>query len=132
MARSMNNPVRRRAADWAKVVRAWKRSGETAAAFAESRGMSPRTLTWWKWKLASGDSSTSPPRKRRGRRSKGERRPSPSIPRLVAVEVQPDRDAGVAWELQNARGDALRVMSGIAPGDLARVLAVLFTGEDSP
>ena len=43
---------RRSAAEWADEVRAWQRSGQTAASYAVGRGFKPSTLSWWAWKLA--------------------------------------------------------------------------------
>lgn len=37
---------------WAKRVRQWVASGMTSAAFAASQGFNPRTLIFWKWRLA--------------------------------------------------------------------------------
>ncbi len=33
--------------EWAKRVDAWRRSGESAAIFAERHGWNPKTLAWW-------------------------------------------------------------------------------------
>jgi hypothetical protein len=56
------------------------------------------------------------------------------VPKFVTVEID-ERSAptehGVAWELESARGDVLRVRAAIAPGDLARVLAAFTAHEDS-
>lgn len=38
---------------WRKRVAAWQRSGLTCNAFAETQGINPSTLTWWKWRLGS-------------------------------------------------------------------------------
>jgi hypothetical protein len=38
---------RRSAAEWATIVAEWKRSGLTAEAFAEERGLAASTLAWW-------------------------------------------------------------------------------------
>jgi transposase len=35
------------ACEWARRVGAWRRSGESAAEYAERHGWNPRTLTWW-------------------------------------------------------------------------------------
>ena len=52
---------------------------------------------------------------------------------LVFIDMEPENGDYEPLLFSGCRrGDALRVMSGIAPGDLARVLDVLFTGEDSP
>lgn len=41
------------AAVWTERVAAWKRSGLSAEAFAARYAVSPKTLAWWKWKLAT-------------------------------------------------------------------------------
>ena len=38
-------------AKWEERVKAWKASGETAAAFARKEGISLRGLRWWRWRL---------------------------------------------------------------------------------
>ena len=38
-------------ATWTKRLGDWKQSGLDAAAFAAKVGVSPRTLTWWRWRL---------------------------------------------------------------------------------
>lgn len=38
---------------WAKRVERWKESGLTAAQFAAETGISPSSLSWWKWRLGS-------------------------------------------------------------------------------
>ena len=43
--------TRRTAAQWADEVRAWRRSGKTAAEYARRRGFKATTLSWWAWKL---------------------------------------------------------------------------------
>ena len=43
--------TRRTAAEWADEVRAWRRSGKTAAGYARRRGFKATTLSWWAWKL---------------------------------------------------------------------------------
>ena len=40
---------------WQKRVRRWKRSGLTAEEFAEGEGLSPRSLTWWSWRLRKAE-----------------------------------------------------------------------------
>lgn len=37
---------------WAHVVAEAERSDLSLRAFAEARGVNPRTLSWWKWRLA--------------------------------------------------------------------------------
>ncbi len=40
------------AKQWQARVEAWKRSGETAAQFAATRGLKAQQLRWWSWKLS--------------------------------------------------------------------------------
>lgn len=40
-------------ARWGELVRAWRASGETARAFATSRGVSDSSLRWWEKRLAT-------------------------------------------------------------------------------
>lgn len=37
--------------DWKRLVAALDVSGESAREFADSRGVNPRTLQWWRWRL---------------------------------------------------------------------------------
>jgi transposase len=99
-------------------VAAWQKSGKSADDFAASRGISPRTLTWWKWRLGSRAPSS-----------------SPAPLRLVPIQIEPTpltpspssplADATPAWELLTARGHVLRVHRGITAAELGAVLAAL-------
>jgi transposase len=50
--------VRRSRAEWAVLVGRWRRSGLTAAEFAERYDFSVHSLRWWSWKLASEGEET--------------------------------------------------------------------------
>lgn len=52
--------LRRRADDWATEVAAWKKSGQTAEAYARGRQMHPSTLRWWASRLARSASADAP------------------------------------------------------------------------
>ena len=109
---------RRSAKEWAALVRAWKRSGETAAQFAESRALSPRTLAWWKWRLKQGDATAA----------------VPSAVQLVPVRVSDDVRAHcdiegeLAWELEGPAGHVLRVRGRAAARALGEALAIVERG----
>ena len=45
--------ARASAAEWAKRVDRWDKSGMTAKAFAAKTGINASTLSYWKWKLAN-------------------------------------------------------------------------------
>lgn len=42
---------RRSAAQWKAIVEEWQGTGETANAFCEARGLSLKSLKWWRWSL---------------------------------------------------------------------------------
>src|SRR5262245_58574018 len=78
---------------WAKRIERWKDSGLTAKEFAAEIGISPRSLTWWRWRLASKPklAPPAPPVKRRRRQDKTKpATPSPmtfvEMPGVVASE----------------------------------------------
>lgn len=56
--------AKRSAAEWAKLVEAWRRSGVDGPRFATRVGVSIEQLRWWKWHLGKRDRETrsSPPR----------------------------------------------------------------------
>jgi transposase len=110
--------VRRTAGEWTRLVRAWKRSGLTAARFAASRGFSAQTLTWWRWRLSHA-------------KTRVEERPAV---RLLPVEVV-ESDAGAgpqpAWELVAASGHTLRVYDGADAEALRIVVDALTRGRST-
>jgi transposase len=52
MLRGMAGAKKIRAAEWAKRVERWQRSGLSAAEFGVREGLSGEQLSWWKWHLA--------------------------------------------------------------------------------
>ncbi len=121
MPTDSKHPQRRTAREWARVIAAWRKSGKSADEFAAARGLSPRTLTWWRWRLATKPvSPLLPPAPLRlvPVSLAAEPTPTPDPPRLPA-EVAP------AWEIVTARGHVLRVHRGIDGAELAAVLAAL-------
>lgn len=57
----------RAAETWAERVRAWRESGQTAAAFSAGRGFAAGTLKVWASRLQKAGSAPSTPPPRRGR-----------------------------------------------------------------
>jgi len=43
--------MRRTREQWAALIAAFERTNQTARAFCERRGISPRTFAWWRWQL---------------------------------------------------------------------------------
>lgn len=114
MSTNKTVPRRRTAKTWARLVAAWQKSGKSVDEFAEARGIAPRTLTWWRWRLTS--------------------RSSPPPLRLVPIQIEPSPpppapDTLPSWEIVTARGHVLRVHRGIADHELAAVLAALGIAE---
>ena len=109
-------PRRQSAGEWARLIEAWKKSGETAVDFAAAHGVKSGRLTWWKWKQTARTAA-----------------PSEDL-RLVTVEIAPTATATAsmspAWEITSACGDALRVYRSIAPAELAAVLSALRTSGE--
>jgi len=104
------------------LVKAWTKSGETAAVFAASRGVASQTLTWWKWRLSH-----------RADLPRVDEDDEREEMRLVAVQVEPPHtkaEATAAWELLTARGDVLRVYGGTVSSELVAVVQALVSGEE--
>lgn len=58
--------------EWRAEVEEFERSGMSVAAFVAERGLSPRTLAWWRWRLRRED----------------EPRPAATEPLFVPVSVE--------------------------------------------
>ena len=103
--------ARRSAGEWRRLVRAWDRSGQTAKDFATARGLSSRTLSWWKWRL-----SREPPAG------------APDEPRLLPVKIEPD-DSSVPepcrWDIVFAGGQVLQVYVPLETDELQSILRTL-------
>jgi hypothetical protein len=124
MADTIGIVVRRTHREWARLVRKWQRSGQSASAFGAAHRVNPSTLTWWKWRLGSDSGGVGPPAE---------------PPRLVPVDVVDDSverarvtadDNG--WELTTASGARLSVRGPLTGADLATVLATLTTKRGQP
>lgn len=95
---------RRSAKDWARLIREWKRSGQTAAQFASTYGLRPQALMWWRWRLGRSVRKPTTPAAAR------------SV-QLVRVQVEESggaqgaakTESDVAWELVAPSGHVLRV-----------------------
>jgi hypothetical protein len=107
--------TRQTAAEWAREVAAWRRSGLTAAAFASRRRLKASTLTWWAWKLRRDADP------QEGRELA-----------LVAVEVVDEADAaevGGGWELVTAAGHRLRGDGVLTPEAITALVGALVGGR---
>jgi hypothetical protein len=124
MADTLGIVVRRIHREWARLVRKWQRSSQTALAFSAAHRVNPRTLTWWKWRLGSDSDGVDPPT---------------GPPRLLPVDVIDEVversrvavDEG-GWELTTASGERLSVRGRLTGADLATVLATLAKKRGQP
>ena len=81
---------------WAELVRAWRASGQTARAFAMSRGISDSSLRWWEKQLAKRAAVSAPPPSPAARPARPTTR-SPLLARVVRPgDAVPDEDTGIA------------------------------------
>lgn len=104
----MTHAARRRsAAQWAQLLASWNHTTTSATDFAARLGVSPGTLSWWRWKLRHNHQLVA------------------SGARLVPVHVEPHDDTpndDIAWEFTSADGHSLRVHGEIDAASLALVL----------
>jgi hypothetical protein len=99
--------VRRTRMEWARLVRQWQRSGQTAREFGDAHGIRAGTLAWWKWRLSAAPSARE------------------STPRLVPVEVVDHDTRDGEWELTSASGARLRVRGALTGADIRIVVDAL-------
>lgn len=125
-------PTRRRtAAEWAELVESWKCSGQDAATFAATRGVTPKLLAWWRWQLARAPSAVA----KQSAAADGSPAENVGV-RLVPVEVTPEviQEAAVtpSWELSTPTGHVLRVHRSMAPGELRALLGSILSRGGRP
>ena len=104
-------PRRRSAREWARLVEDWKKSGQTVQDFAKRRGLPPRRLSWWKWRLAA--------------RSRGGEDGLRLVPVVAEPASVPGSMPATEWEVVTAGGHMLRLRGAMAAADVAVVLATL-------
>lgn len=95
---------------WARRVAQWKKSGQTAEAFAAKIGTTPATLSFYKWQLNAEQ-------KRDGRRNR--KRSKKAAPQFVELMSAITPDAPVEIE---TGGVVVRVRNGFDETTLKRVL----------
>lgn len=106
---------KRTAADWAKLVGGWRRSGLDGPQYAASTGLPIEQLRWWKWRLGKIAAATT------GARSTA----------MVRVEVRPPTadsplKLASASAIEISRGAwTVRVASDFDSHTLAQVLDVV-------
>ncbi|MBK9753435.1 MAG: hypothetical protein IPO88_08005 [Nannocystis sp.] len=90
---------------WRAHVRAWSASGQTCKGYAATAQINPRTLTWWKSKLAAAG-------------------PAPSFVEVTdpGTPTTAADDGVIELEVGNTR---IRVRGRVEPEALVRVLAAV-------
>jgi hypothetical protein len=108
---------------WAKRVERWKDSGLTAKEFSAETGINARSLSWWRWRLSSGE-PTSPRKRRRSRRSREADLTKAATAPLAFVEMTA---AVVREPIEIVLPSMLRVRvpTGFDDATLARLLDML-------
>jgi hypothetical protein len=89
---------------WRQTIAAWKRSAQTAAAFAAAQGVSVASLYAWRQELARRDAEQPPP-----------------APTFVPVHVVPEGRV----EVLLPSGLIVRVPAAADPAAVARLVAAL-------
>jgi hypothetical protein len=103
---------------WAKRVERWRESGLSAAEFAAEIGVTPKSLSWWKWQL--GKASAAPATKRRRKTAKV------AVSPLTFVEMSsPVRSEPI--EIVFPSGVRVRVPVSADAAALTRVIQALGT-----
>ena len=109
---------------WRERVDRWKASGLTGKEFAAKEDLSPRSLSWWGWRLrrsATGQSAQ-PPKPRRRRRKQRARKLS-FVP--VVVGKTRSAEAPTIIEVVLPSNLRVRVAAGIDETDLVRIVRAL-------
>lgn len=117
--------IRRNASQWLRLVKQWKRSGETATEFGARVEVKPRDLHSWRWRL-----------RKDGLLEVEEKAATPAQPAFVPIHV-----VSHAREFESERVDdqhvdivvdernTVRVLPGFDDTTLRRVLDVLRAKE---
>ena len=112
---------------WTKRIERWKESGLSAKEFAAELGIKSRTLTWWRWNLA-----TAPTRKLLRNRSTSGAAKSIAITKPASASISPltfvEMAAPVsteALEVVLPTSLRIRVRPGFDDTTLSRLLDVL-------
>lgn len=115
--------MRSRRAEWQKRVAEWRRSGLTAAQYAESVGVKAETLRHWSWRLKSK-------RTTKAAVSAAKAMSAPASSSLV--EVLSGTSIDTRFELELAGGRRVLVPRGFDADELGRLVATIERLEVAP
>lgn len=104
-----------------RVLEEFETSGKTLREFAESKGLEPKRLSWWKHRLKSSVAPAAPVPRR------AVEVPSRSlfVPVTVASVPPPAPSTAAPFELELREGRTLRVPSDFDGSGLARLVTAL-------
>ena len=103
--------------EWAQRVAAWRRSGQTAKAYASSIGVKAETLTHWAWRLSY--------EQRRQRSTKRKPGAANGAPAAMIEVVRTGGRAANGFELALGSGHRVHVPVEFDAAALKRLIAVL-------
>lgn len=105
---------------WAKRVERWRESGLSAAEFAAEIGVTPKSLSWWKWQL--GKASAAPATKHQKKTGKVAVSPLTFVEMTAPVRSEP-------IEIVFPSGVRVRVPVSADAAALTRVIQALGTSR---
>jgi hypothetical protein len=111
-------------ADWVKRVERWSDSGLSAKQFAVEIGVSPQSLTFWKWKLRREAGAHAHAEESRAKRSKVGTRPTTTFLQLVP-SIATQTQSSSMLELVLPSGLAVRIPPAFDEPTLKRLIALL-------
>lgn len=112
-------------AEWSERVKRWKRSGLSAAEFAQREGLKAPQLYWWTWKLGASEPAPAPDEPRfLPVRVVGSPAAVPSRPEATLVTTSASGSAVGVIEIALPNGRLVRVPPGFDPATLERVLSI--------
>jgi len=107
---------------WRERVERWKASGLTGKEFAAKEDLSPRSLSWWGWRLRRGTEAPAQARRRVARRKRRTKRLS-FVPVVVGNARRSEAPAIIEIVLPSSL--RVRVPAGIDETALLRVVRTL-------
>ena len=109
-----SNSHSKKAAYWRRMTQEWKRSGQSQAAFCETRNLKLTTFRWWRHRLLRETAEAA--------KAKGTDSSAPFIPVRL---VDPSSSSSQPIEIVLANSQRIRVPSEFDSDTLRRILAIL-------
>jgi hypothetical protein len=111
-------------ADWVKRVERWGDSGLSAKQFADENGVSPQSLTFWKWKLRREAGAHAHVEESRAKSSRAGSRHTTTFLQLLPTIATQTRSSSML-ELVLPNGLAVRIPAAFDEQTLKRLIALL-------